>query len=133
MSHYNMVQIHEKTVALDGDWSKRRTKQLSLCGMVIYTTIHFVDRTLQQFNTPQIIHVSCAAITSEVTSNTLHPPHISESLFIAKMLILYFVQDWSENNDFARVMASSRHLTRFAEGPMAQSYTCTRRVKRQKP
>ena len=48
-----------------------------------------------------------------------------------EVAILYFVQYWYEDRHFARVMASSRHLTRFGEGPKAKSYTYTRRVRRQ--
>ena len=38
------------------------------------------------------------------------------------------VHDCFEDSDFARVMASSRHLTRFGDGPMSRSYICTTRV-----
>ena len=33
--------------------------------------------------------------------------------------IIYILQDWFEDLDFARVAASSRYLTRLGEGPMA--------------
>ena len=46
--------------------------------------------------------------------------------------ILYFVLDWYGDKDFARVVTSSRHLTRFGEGEMARTYTDTRSVRKQK-
>ena len=33
--------------------------------------------------------------------------------------ILYFVEYYYDDDDLARVMASSRHFTQFGEGPMA--------------
>ena len=46
--------------------------------------------------------------------------------------IIHFAQCWNEDTDFARVVASSRHLTRFGEGEMARTYTGTRSVRKQR-
>ena len=35
--------------------------------------------------------------------------------------MLHFIHPWFENKDFARSMVSTREISRFAEGPMAQS------------
>ena len=57
------------------------------------------------------------------SSNILHSPHISASVFLTlKTLSINGNRDLTlrpqchEKNDFARVMASSRHLSRFGEG-----------------
>ena len=82
MTHYNMV--HRPTsifkagnfparVAMDRDWGK--WKQLSVCGMLIYATIPLDGRT--QLKTPLVMQDSRAI----VTSNILHPPHNSASIF----------------------------------------------------
>ena len=66
VSHNNIfeaMEIPAAKVAVNKDWLKWRTKQFSLCGMEINTTLPPVDQTLPQFNTPQIIHGSCATIT----------------------------------------------------------------------
>ena len=60
-----------------------------------------VDRTLTQLKKPQVIHE-----------------------------IIYFVQSWFEDKEFARVMVSSRRLTRFGEGEMARTYTGTSSVRK---
>ena len=44
---------------------------------------------------------------------------------------LDFLQDWYEDEDFAGVVASSRYLTRFGEGPMGQSYAHFRHLRKQ--
>ena len=36
--------------------------------------------------------------------------------------ILYFIQEWYGDHDFARINTSSRHLARYGEGPVAQSF-----------
>ena len=46
--------------------------------------------------------------------------------------ILHFIHVWYEIKEFARVIDSSRHLSRYAEGPMAQSYIHFRRVRKTK-
>ena len=128
-----VVEIPAARVAMDRDRCKWRKKLSSLCGMVSNTTPPLVDRTLPQRETPRITRDSSATITSD----TPHPPHISgflHSKFRASMEveILYVVQDWYEDTDFARVVASSRHLARFGEGPMAQSYAYFRHSGKQK-
>ena len=67
----------------------------------INTKMLLVDRTLTQLKKPQVIHE-----------------------------IIYFVQSWFEDKDFARVMVSSRSPTRFGEGEMAQTYTGTSSVRK---
>ena len=55
-----------------------------------------------------------------------HQVHYIRRTFQNRLFFLqsidHFVKDWSGDKDFARVTASSRHLARFGEGPMAQSY-----------
>ena len=99
---------------MDRNWSKWRVKQLPLCGMVINTTIPLVDWTLPHLKTPSNKYGSSATITSNIPQS----PQISESVFWASMdiEILYFVRDWFKVKDFARVVASSRHLIQFGEG-----------------
>ena len=45
--------------------------------------------------------------------------------------ILHFIHPWHEDQDFARIMAASRHLTRYGERPLAQSYIHFSAVRRQ--
>ena len=139
ISSFKAVAIPAANVAMDRDWRERRMKQVSPCCMMINAKKTAVDRTLPQPQTPQIIHDSSATITTEVASNTLHSPHIPELVFLTlktlningsrdPILRVILVQ---KEEDFFGVTASSRHLTRFGEGPMAQSYMYTRRVRRQ--
>ena len=80
--------------------SGRRNKCLYVVRW-INTKILLVDRTLTQLKKPQVIHE-----------------------------IIYFVQSWFEDKDFAIVMVSSRRSTRFGEGEMAQTYTGTSSVRK---
>ena len=133
MSHYNMVHkpISIKKavntpagkVAMDRD--RGSVEKSSPCGMTIDATVHLVDRTLPQLRTPQIILDSSATITL----NILHPPHISESVLDPQNVELQrksrSYSSFYEEKDFARVVASSRHITRFGEGSIAQSCAYT--------
>ena len=67
----------------------------------INTKMLLVDWTLTQLKKPQVIHE-----------------------------IIYFVQSWFEDKDFARVMVSSRRPTRFGEGEMVRPYTDTSSVRK---
>ena len=93
-----------------------------------------VDRT-PQLEIPQVIHNSNDTITSEIILTTLHPlAHFrivfspSKRWTSMKVQTLYFVQDRYEDKDYARVAASSQHLTRCGEREMARKYTSTRSV-----
>ena len=66
MSHYKMVHttisIFERN-AMDRDFGKWRTRQVSPCGTV--------DRTLPQLRTSQVTHDSSATIASEIMLTAL--------------------------------------------------------------
>ena len=86
---------------------------------VLNTTIPLVDRSLSQLKTPQVIHDSSATITSEIISESFFLPIHGASMEVE---ISHILQEWYGSEDFARVMASSRHFPRYGEGPVAQSY-----------
>ena len=79
MSHYSMlhkpmftlraVEVPAANVATDRDWSKWRTKHLYLEGQLTQQ-----DLLLIEHHCNSKLHRSCI-------SNTLHPPHNSESVF----------------------------------------------------
>ena len=101
--------------------------------MVINTTIPLLDRTLPQLKTHrsyanQLQQSNWTHDVRRSFPNRFWPRNRWTSMDLE---ILYFVQDWYDDEHFARVMAPSRHLTWFGDGPVAQSYTCTRRVRRQ--
>ena len=45
--------------------------------------------------------------------------------------ILHFIQVFYDDQDFARVMASTRRISRLGDGPTAESYIHFRRVRTQ--
>ena len=49
--------------------------------LCVNTALPLVDPTLPQLETPEVIHASSATITSEILLTTLHPLHMSESVF----------------------------------------------------
>ena len=74
ISMLRAVNIRAAEDAMDTYWSKWIMKQCYVCGMVINTTMLFVDRPPPQLKTPQIIRDSN-------NNHITHPPQMSESVF----------------------------------------------------
>ena len=125
----------QQKAAMNRDWSKWRKKQMSLCWKMMSATILLVDRTLPQIKTTQIIHdfkcnnhINFSTLAAHRRIVFSYPQNVGHQW---KSISDYFVQDWYGNENFARVVASWRHLTRFGAGPMARWYIFIRRVRRQ--
>ena len=122
MSHNNMVQKRIPT-----------PKAVTIPAATIGTRVEIETITcvrIVELETSQIIQDSRATITSNIP----HSPHMSASVFLTlKTLSIHGHRDLTlssksgvQKKNFASVMASSRYLTRFGEGPMAQPYAHTR-------
>ena len=129
MSHYNMVhklvsisnktvEISAANVPMDRDWRKWRMNQVSLCCMVINTTL-----------------LPC---WSNTTATITFTTHISFGFVVPSKRgasmeneILHSIHPWNENKEFVSVMVSTRQISRFGGRPMAQPYIHFWRVRRE--
>ena len=128
----------------DKGWDKLRMKQLHVSvvwSMVFHVSVPLARRARDKLSrhlklkTSQILQDSSVGVTpniphsSPTSASFFSCPQSTERQWHSRSS---FLHPWYEDQeDFARVMASTREISRFGGGPMAQSHAQVRHTKKQ--